>query len=192
VGALDGRKRELEEETRRMSKHERRLGAELERLGAREEALVKEVQRLATHEAQLAATVEQLKGTSHPEYQPALAAKPSASWHQPADLRAGGALVLLTLLCVATAAHERALDADTESLHSMLAQAQAQVAQLTAEGKAAAACADTAQAAEADLRRQLADLQRRVQRHEDETVANTDRVRLDTLGVPLERQVTQT
>lgn len=49
-----------------MSKHERRLGAELERLGAREEALVKEVQRLATHEAKLAATVEQLKGTSHP------------------------------------------------------------------------------------------------------------------------------
>jgi DNA-binding CsgD family transcriptional regulator len=82
-----------------------------------------------------------------------------------------------------TAAHERALDADTESLHSMLAQAQAQVAQLTAQGKAAKARADTAEAAEADLRRQLADLQRRAERHQDETRANTDRVRLAILAV---------
>lgn len=83
-----------------------------------------------------------------------------------------------------TAAHERALDADTESLHSMLAQAQAQVAQLTAQDKAAAARADTAQAAEADLRRQLAHLQRRAERHQEETLANTDRVRLAILAVP--------
>lgn len=74
------------------------------------------------------------------------------------------------------AAHERALDADTESLHSMLQQAQAQVAQLTAEGKVAAAAADTSQATEAELRRQLVDLQRRAERHEDEAVATANRV----------------
>ena len=81
VSALDGRKRELEEETRRMSKHERQLGVELDRLGAREAALVAEVQRLATHEALLAATVDQLKGEP-PHSDAKVANRNAKGWHR--------------------------------------------------------------------------------------------------------------